>query len=199
MRIIGVCCSPRKGKSTYRATEVCLDAAGNVDARIGTELIELADHKVGPCIACNKCKQGLICGIDDGFTDLIPVLADDDVGGVIIATPVYFGMMTAQCKALLDRCVVFRRNGWKLRDKVGGVIAVGGVRNGGQEMTLQGVRAAMLCQDMICVSDGAPTAHFGATVFSGGEGGVDADETGLETVRNLGRRVAEVALKLTRP
>jgi multimeric flavodoxin WrbA len=97
---------------------------------------------------------------------------------------------------MLDRCVVFRRNGWLLRDKVGGVLAVGGVRNGGQELTLQSVRAAMLCHDMICVSDGKDSAHFGAALFSGGPGGIEADEDGLTTARNLGRRVAELAMRL---
>ena len=175
--------------------EVCLAAARDVGETIDTQLVELADKRIGPCIACNTCKQGLMCRIEDDFGELIPLLADKDVAGVIIGTPVYFGSMTAQCKAFLDRCVVFRRNGWLLRDKVGGVLAVGGVRNGGQELTLQAVRAAMLCHDMICVSDGKPTAHFGAALYSGGEGGVEADEMGLETARNLGTRVAEVALK----
>jgi len=104
--------------------------------------------------------------------------------------------MTAQCKAFIDRCAMFRRNGWLFRNRVGGGLAVGGIRNGGQELTLQAVRAAMLCQDMICVSDGRPTAHFGATLYSGGEGGIEADEFGLETARNLGRRVAELAVRL---
>ncbi|MCK4602767.1 MAG: flavodoxin family protein, partial [Phycisphaerae bacterium] len=171
-------------------------AAREVDETIDTELIELADRKIGPCIACNICKQYLACGLDDDFGELIHLLAGDDVAGVIIGTPVYFGSMTAQCKALLDRSLVFRRNGWLLRNKVGGVLAVGGVRHGGQELTLQAVRAAMLCHDMICVGDGHPTGHFGAALYSGGEGGLDADEDGLATARNLGRRVAEVALRL---
>jgi len=196
MKILGICCSPRKGQTTFKAMEVCLAAARDVDETIETKLIELADKKIGPCIACNICKQGLICGIDDDFGELIPLLANKDVAGVIIGTPVYFGSMTAQCKAFLDRCVVFRRNGWLLRDKIAGVLAVGGVRHGGQELTLQALRAAMLCHDMICVGDGQPSGHFGAALYSGGEGGVEDDEAGLETARNLGRRVAEVAAKL---
>jgi len=196
MKILGICCSPRKGQATFKAMEICLAAAREVDEKIDTKLIELAGKKIGPCIACSICKQDLICSIDDDFGELIPLLADSDVAGVIIGTPVYFGCMTAQCKALLDRCVVFRRNGWLLRDKVGGVLAVGGVRHGGQELTLQAVRAAMLCHDMICVGDGQPSGHFGAALYSGGEGGVETDETGLETARNLGRRLAEVALKV---
>jgi multimeric flavodoxin WrbA len=175
---------------------VCLDAAKDAGSQVEVQLIELAGKTIGPCMACNICRQGLICGWEDDFAEFIPVLADTNVAGIIIGTPVYFGGMTAQCKALLDRCVMFRRNGWLLRDKVGGVLAVGGVRNGGQELTLQSVRAAMLCHDMVCVSDGKDSAHFGAALYSGGPGGIEDDEDGLKTARNLGRRVAELAMRL---
>ncbi len=195
--IIGVCCSPRPRESTYAAMSACLAAARETGG-VTTRLIELAGKTVGPCLACGICKEGLICGIDDDFSEFIEAFQDPAFAGLIVGTPVYFGMMTAQCKALLDRSVLFRRNGWMLRDKVGGVLAVGRVRNGGQELTIQAVRTAMLCHDMICVSDGQPTAHFGATLWSGSEGGVTADKEGLETARNLGRRVADVVKRLAR-
>ena len=198
MKIVGISCSPRAGQSTYAAMQVCLAAAKESASQIETQLFELADKRVGPCTACDICKQGLICGWDDDFGQFIPVLADPAVAAIVIGTPVYFGNMTAQCKAFLDRCVVFRRNGWLLRNKIGGVLAVGRVRNGGQEITLQSVRAAMLCHDMICVSDGRDSAHFGAALVSGLDGGIHADEEGLRTARNLGRRVAELALALHR-
>jgi hypothetical protein len=46
------------------------------------------------------------------------------------------------------------------------------------------------------VGDGRPTGHFGATVWNSGEGGITDDEFGMATVQNLGRRVAEVALRM---
>ena len=195
--IIGVCCSPRPRESTYEAMSACLAAARETGG-VTTKLMELAGKVVGPCLACGICSEGLTCGIDDDFGEFIEAFQDPAFAGLIVGTPVYFGMMTAQCKALLDRSVVFRRNGWMLRDKIGGVLAVGRVRNGGQELTIQAVRTAMLCHDMICVSDGQPTAHFGATLWSGSEGGVTADKEGLETARNLGRRVADVVKCLAR-
>jgi len=196
VRILGICCSPRQGKSTYKAMQACLAATEEAGDSTETSLIELAGLDIRPCLACGECKRELACPIEDDFASLIPTLADKDVVGMIIGTPVYFGMMTAQCKALIDRCVMFRRNGWIFRNRVGGVLAVGGVRNGGQELTIQAVQAAMLCHDMICVSDGQPTAHFGATVFSGVDGGVERDDFGLQTARHLGRRVAEIAIRM---
>jgi multimeric flavodoxin WrbA len=196
MKVLGICCSPREGQTTFKVMQACLAAASQQDQRIETTLIELAGLDIRPCSACGECRSQLACPIDDDFAALIPILSDPDVVGMVIGTPVYFGTMTAQCKALIDRCVMFRRNDWVFRNRVGGALAVGGVRNGGQELTLQAVSAAMLCHDMICVSDGKSTAHFGATVFSGGEGGAEMDTFGLETARNLGRRVAEVACQL---
>jgi len=117
---------------------------------------------------------------------------------MIIGTPVYFGSMTAQCKAFLDRCVMFRRNNWIFRNRVAGVLAIGGVRNGGQELAIQGVQAACLCHDMICVSDGQTTAHFGGALWSGGPEGIQNDVIGLETAANLGKRVAQLACQLSK-
>jgi multimeric flavodoxin WrbA len=91
---------------------------------------------------------------------------------------------------------MLRRNGFLLRDKVGGVIAVGGFRNGGQELTIQSVHNAMLVQDMVVVSEGRPTSHYGATLWSGYPEGIEKDAFGLETARSLGKRVAEVAAKM---
>lgn len=196
MKILGICCSPRKEQSTFTLMKHCLAAARNVWEQFETIQIELAEKDIRPCKACGFCKEKLNCNQDDDFNALIPTLADEDVVAMIVGTPVYFGNMTAQCKALIDRSVMFRRNGWLFRDRVGGVLAVGGVRNGGQELTVQSVRAAMLCHDMICVSDGKPTAHFGGTAYNCQPYGIEGDEYGLETVRNLGRRVAEIALRV---
>jgi len=198
MKIVGISCSPRKGKSTFYALETCLQAAKEAVPGIETTLIELSETKMNGCVACGKCVKVLECSQEDDFPKMIPVLSDPELAGLVVATPVYLGSMTSQCKAFLDRCVMFRRNGFLLRDKVGGVIAVGGVRNGGQELTIQAVQAAMLVQDMVVVSEGRPTSHYGATLWSGHPDGIEKDAFGLETARNLGKRVAEVAARMHR-
>lgn len=196
MKIVGISCSPRKGKSTRVALEICLQAVKETVPEAETMLMELSDMKINGCVACGKCMKVLECSQEDDFVKMIPILSDSALAGLVVATPVYFGSMTSQCKAFLDRCVMFRRNGFLLRDKVGGVIAVGGVRNGGQELTIQSVQAAMLVQDMVVVSEGRPTSHYGATLWSGHPDGIEKDMFGLETARNLGKRVAEVATKM---
>jgi multimeric flavodoxin WrbA len=198
MKIVGISCSPRKGKSTKFALDVCLQAVKETVPDVETMLIELSDMKMNGCLACGKCMKVLECSQEDDFPKMIPILSDPELAGLVIATPVYFGSMTSQCKAFLDRCVIFRRNGFLLRNKVGGVVAVGGVRNGGQELAIQAVQAAMLVQDMVIVSEGRPTSHYGATLWSGHPDGIEKDAFGLETARNLGKRVAEVTARMHR-
>ena len=198
MKIVGISCSPRKGKSTKVALEVCLQAVKEMVPDVETLLIELSDMKMNGCLACGKCMKVLECSQEDDFVKVIPILSDSELAGLVVATPVYFGSMTSQCKAFLDRCVMLRRNGFLLRNKVGGVIAIGGVRNGGQELAIQAVQAAMLVQDMVVVSEGRPTSHYGATLWSGHPDGIEKDKFGLETARNLGKRVAEVAARMHR-
>lgn len=194
LKIVGVCCSPRKGKTTAQALTICLEAAKAAGGdRIETELVELADLEIPGYVAAGI---PLKPGHKDDFPDIAAKLADRRVAGIVVGTPVYFGSMTSLCKAFLDRCMSFRAKQFGLANKVGGVVAVGGVRNGGQELTIQGVQAALLCQEMVLVGDGRPTAHWGATVWNNGKDDISQDEFGISTVKNLGRRVAEVALRM---
>jgi multimeric flavodoxin WrbA len=193
IKIIGICCSPRQGKSTAASLAVCLEAAEAVSAKIESELIELAGMKIDGALAAGLPLEP---GQQDDFPKLVPILSDPKVAGIIIGTPVYFGNMTALCKAFLDRWIVFRKNDFALANKVAGVVAVGGSRNGGQELTIQSVQAALMCHEMVIVGDGRPTAHRGATVWNSGKGDVTDDEFGMSATRNLGRRVAEVALRM---
>ena len=190
VKIVGVSCSPRKGKTTATALSICLEAAKTVDPGVTTELIELAGRNIGVFDPANpKATQG-------GFADLIGVLSDPNVGGIIVGTPVYFGNMTSLCKAFLDHCMAFRQQKFALGGKVAGIVAVGAARNGGQELAIQSIHVALLCQEMIIIGDGRPTAHFGATLVNDGNDSISSDEFGISTAKNLGRRVAQVALQL---
>ena len=188
VKILGISCSPRKGKTTAAALAICLEAAQAIPG-VTTELIELAGRNIGVYDPANpKASQG-------GFADLIPVLSDPNVGGIIVGTPIYMGNMTSLCKAFLDHCIVFRQQKFALSGKVGGVVAVGAGRNGGQELALRSVEASLLCQEMIAVGDGQPTSHFGAALVNDGKDSIASDTTGIATAKNLGRHVAEVALR----
>ncbi len=191
-KIIGVNCSPRKGKTTAAALELCLAAAKEQSPDTQTELIELADLSIPAYLAAGV---PLKPGDTDDFPALAERLGAGDVVGIVVGSPVYFSNMSALCKAFLDRCGVFRKGGFRLSNKVAGVVAVGGARNGGQELTIRSIQVALMCQDMIVVGDGQPSARIGATLWSQNNS-IAEDELGAGTARNLGRRIAEVAGKL---
>jgi len=194
IKIIGVCCSPRKAKTTAASLQVCLDSAKDVSPEVEVELIELAGMKINGALAAGVPLEP---GQEDDFAKLVPKLSDPQVGGIIVGTPVYFSSMTSLCKAFLDRCITLYTNNLALSGKVAGVLAVGGSRNGGQEITIQSVQAALLCQEMVVVGSGGPAPRIGATVWNDGKDDVTKDEFGMATTRKLGRRVAEVALRLS--
>jgi multimeric flavodoxin WrbA len=191
LKIIGVSCSPRKDRTTAAALKVCLDAARKANPGIDTEFIDLAGLKIHGELAAGV---PLDAGERDDFGPIEAKLRNPDVGGIIVGTPVYFSGMSSLCKAFLDRWMAFRKE-FVLRNKVGGALAVGAVRNGGQELTLQSIHAAMLCHDMLIVSEGRPTSRLGGILVSSSDD-ISKDEAGLATAASLGRRVAEVALLL---
>jgi multimeric flavodoxin WrbA len=194
VKILAISGSPRKGKTTAAALVVALEAAKAVDPeRIETELIELAGLKMNGDMAAGI---PLEAGQQDDFPAVAAKLAQPNVAGVIIGSPVYLRNVSSLCKAFLDRSASFRARGMLLSNKVGGALAVGGMRNGGQELTLEAIHAAMFCQEMVLVGDARPTAHAGAALWNNGKDDISQDEIGIAAAKNLGRRVAEVALKM---
>jgi len=194
IRIVGVSCSPRKGKTTAAGLQICLDAAKQVSPNVEIELVELAGLNINGNVAAGV---PLPAGQEDDFLKIMPKLADPKVAGIIVGSPVYFGSLSALCKAFLDRLMAFRKDNFALSNKVAGALAVGGARNGGQELTVQMIHAALLCQEVIVVGDGKPSARIGATLWNKDDD-ISGDEFGVMTAKNLGRRVAEVALRVTK-
>ncbi len=194
MKLLGIAASARSKQSTYFLLQQCLEEAkltgDQLHLDLSVQLIDLEPLKFSGCLSCGKCKKGAFCSQEDDFQQIIPQIADPDLVGIVIATPVYMGCMSAQAKTFIDRTVLFRRNGFMLKNKLGGVIAVGGSRNGGQELTIQAIHAGMLIHDMVIVGDGD---HFGGTAWGGYPSGIKEDDAGIVTAKNLGRRMIEVA------
>lgn len=126
MKIIGVNASPRiYGNSKLALTEV-MRVAENKGAEV--ELYDLNLMNFGPCHGCNYCKrpdqetfigtgsvdktknthswmtqtshEG-ICVQDDDMAKLLKCMENADA--IVLATPIYFGQMSAQAKTFVDR------------------------------------------------------------------------------------------------
>ena len=192
LKIVGIATSPRKGKTTAAAVSACLEAAKEAAPGIGTELIELAGLAIPAHVVAGV---PLAEGERDDFPAIATKLADPAVRGIIVGSPVYFNNMTGLCKAFLDRCAMFRR-GFVLSGRAAAALAVGGARNGGQELTIQSIQAALLSHEMLVVGTSRPTGRIGAALWNQGDD-ITKDEFGLACAKDLGRHVAQVALRLS--
>ncbi len=186
--ILGISGSPRKDSNTEYLVRVALDEAADVSGE-DTELITVRELDVSPCRACDYCIEHGVCKVEDDMDKVYELMRECD--GMIVGSPVYYGGVSAQLKAIMDRTRPLRVE-WALKDKVGGAIAVGAARNGGQEETIRDIHAFFMIQAMIVVGDADPTAHFGGAGVAAAPGEVKEDETGVETAKNLGNRVGEV-------
>ena len=191
VKIIGLVGSLRKGKSTYKAMELALESARTVSPAITTELVELSGLNLDPYIAVGSKSSDR----PDDFPALRDKLVAPNVHGVLMCSPVYMGIVSSPLKQLFERMLAFRQGNFPLRNKVGGAIAVGAGRNTGVEMVLQQLIMFMLTQGMILVGDGKPGDHWGGTMQSQGDD-LSKDEGSLNTVRGVGKRVAEIALRM---
>jgi multimeric flavodoxin WrbA len=195
IKILGIGCSPRTESSTADAVQACLEAAQKVaPEKIEIELIKLAGLNINGAVAAGVA---LPEGEQDDFLKLVPQLSDPAVAGMIIGSPVYFSNMSSLCKAFLERLMVFRQDNFKLSNVVTGVLAVGGARSGGQELTITSIHNSLFNQEMIVVGESRPTAHFGPGIWNNRDfEKITDDEVGMAATRNLGKRVAEVALTM---
>ncbi|MGF7119160.1 flavodoxin family protein [Methanobacterium oryzae] len=191
VKVIGIIGSPRKNGNTEYLVEKALESAKKAGA--GVEIIHLGRMKMEPCDACDICKMTGECPKDDDINEILSKM--QEAHGIIIGSPVYFGNVTSHLKMLIDRSRPLRAD-FKLRDKVGGAITVGGSRNGGQETTIAAIHEFLLIQDCIVVGDGSPLAHYGGTGFGGAVDGIKNDDFGIQTSKNLGERITTLSKKI---
>ena len=108
--------------------------------------------------------------------------------GIIAGSPVYFGGMAAQLKRIFDDYVGVRK---KMEGKTGAAFSTSGDPTGGKETTMMSIIQCLMIYGMIIVGDPmSATGHYGTACV----GTPDVDT--LENGKKLGRRVAEITLKL---
>lgn len=121
----------REGKMEVRPTVAVLNgsphgAVGNIsqmvqmmapaflEQGIEVEEILLAEKQIGYCVGCAVCLQDGKCWRSDDYAGVVERLLAAD--GIILASPVYFGHVTAQMKTFLDRSLAYGhkpRRTWK--------------------------------------------------------------------------------------
>ncbi len=117
-------------------------------------------------------------------------LSPDDLlkpDAIIMGSPVYYGTMAAELKSLIDQSV---KHHGKLVGKVGGAFASSGGPGGGNETTVLDIIKAQLVHGMIVQGDSGGD-HYGPIAVGA------PDERSRKECQKLGRRVAELVLRLS--
>jgi len=190
--IVGICGSPRQ-----QATEYVLEEALQILEKKGfkTKLWTVRGKEIAFCTHCDYCLVEKACVLQDDMQELYVLLTE--ATGIILATPVYNGGVSAQIKAVMDRtraAVASDENIFK--GKIGMGIAVGGDRAGGQELALTQIHTFYILNGMIPVSGGYFGANLGATFWSKDTlEGVKQDEEGFRSLKKTLKRFAEYVKK----
>jgi multimeric flavodoxin WrbA len=190
--IVGICGSPRQ-----QATEYVLEEALQILEKKGfkTKLWTVRGKEIAFCTHCDYCLVEKACVLQDDMQKLYVLLTE--ATGIILATPVYNGGVSAQIKAVMDRtraAVASDENIFK--GKIGMGIAVGGDRAGGQELALTQIHTFYILNGMIPVSGGYFGANLGATFWSKDTlEGVKQDEEGFRSLKKTLKKFAEYVKK----
>lgn len=92
--------SPRRGGNS----EILLDGliAGVKDKGGQVNKIILNELKISPCQECGGCDKSGCCVVDDDMQSIYKQL--DSAGALVVASPIFFSGVSAQLKAVIDRC-----------------------------------------------------------------------------------------------
>ncbi len=186
MKVVGIVGSPRKNGNTEMLTAHTLRAIA--EEGLTTELIRLAGLDIRPCNACMVCCEEERCSIED---DLFPIyLKMKEADGIILASPVYYGSVTALIKGLMERAgYLARHNGEPFSRKVGGPLVV--ARRAGHNFALAQLTFWFQILGMV-----VPGSTYWNVALGREKGEVQNDEEGMKTVWNFGRNVAWAVKKL---
>jgi multimeric flavodoxin WrbA len=186
--IVGICGSPREQATDF----VLKEALKTLGAKgFETRFWTVRAKHLGFCMHCDFCLKNHECAFKDDMQELYVLLKGAE--GIIFATPVYNGGVSAQTKAVMDRCraaVASDKNFF--RGKIGMGIALGGDRIGGQEAALQQIHNFFILNGMIPVSGGFFGANLGATFWTKDTlDGVKLDEEGFRSLKKTTKWFAE--------
>jgi len=112
MLVLGLQGSPRKMGNTQFLLSRLLDEAERLGAR--TQKVEVARRNILPCKELVVCEKKGFCPIDDDMKNgIYALLREADV--ILLASPVFFYNVTAQLKALIDRCQTLWARKYRLK------------------------------------------------------------------------------------
>ena len=186
MKLIAISSSPRENSNSL---DLLLDATNPLE--IPVELYDLREASFCSCSCCGSC-TGESCVHDDYITGLWEKIASPECIGLLLSTPVHFGLASELLIKFLYRGRFIRHRDFAAYAKPFGVIAVAGRRSGGAETTITSTWLPLIRQGMFPVGNGTETSQYGAMVWAGKKGEAMTDEYGVQQARDLAKNVEQI-------
>ncbi|MGE5894101.1 MAG: flavodoxin family protein [bacterium] len=189
MKVVAFNGSARRDGNTTILLKTVLDELGREG--IETELVPLAGKNLQGCIACYKCfeNKNQRCAVEkDEMNEYIEKMIEAD--GILLGSPTYFADVTANMKALIERCgMVSRANGDMFKRKAGAAVVA--VRRAGASHVFSSLNFFFLIGQMII-----PGSSYWNIAIGREPGEVGNDQEGMQTMVNLGKNMAWLLKKL---
>ncbi len=130
LKVLGIAGSPRRGGNTDLLLAEVMKGAASKGAIVNT--IILSNLDISPCQHCDACLEAGKCRIKDDMQMVYNELEQAD--RIILASPLQFMGVSAQAKAMIDRCQAMWARKYVLhqpplgdrRERKGLFISVGG-------------------------------------------------------------------------
>jgi len=195
MKVVAFNGSPHKNGNTSIAINIIFEQLQNDG--ISTEMIQVGGMEIKGCRVCLKCRQkkdGFCYGYENDKDDILNYCAKKiyEAEGLIIASPVYFGSVTPETKALIDRVGYIARStdsGNMLKRKVGAGITV--VRRQGAGAVLSQINNLFALSEVI-----VPYSSYWNMAIGREKGEILNDAEGVSTFKKLGENMAWLLKKL---
>jgi multimeric flavodoxin WrbA len=100
LKVLGIAGSPRRDGNTDLLLRQVL--AGTASQRTEAKTVILSELNISPCRHCDGCIKTGKCVVDDDMQWLHTDLREADC--IVLASPIFFMGVTAQTKAMIDRC-----------------------------------------------------------------------------------------------
>lgn len=100
LKVLAIAGSPRRGGNTDLLLEEVIKGAESRGAEV--KKIILSKLSIAPCLHCDGCLETGRCVIEDDMQSIHDELRAAD--RLALASPIFFMGVTAQTKAMIDRC-----------------------------------------------------------------------------------------------
>lgn len=192
MNVVAFLGSPRQGGNTEMLLQEAVE--GVQESGFSPHVFRLNSMTIMPCQNCGGCDETGTCIYEDDMTQIYEAIRMCD--RIILASPIFFSSLSAQTKAMMDRCQAFWCGKYLLKKPVpagpngrrGLLLLVGGQK---KEIGLQGMQCAETSAKAFFRTINVPDHKTLSYTGIDAKAAILKHPTALRDARDAGRKLAQ--------